>query len=105
MVFMRRCPLSVISPSISQCRATNLLRRMTIARMKVTRQFIMDNRTPRGSWTQAQIEALGIAWPPRAGWIDGVIGHELTEAQVRQFQNKATKKQVKAGNAGQFDLF
>ena len=78
---------------------------MTIARMKVTRQFIMDNRTPRGSWTQAQIEALGIVWPPRAGWIDGVIGQELTETQVRQFQNTTTKKQAKAGSAGQFDLF
>ena len=78
---------------------------MTIARMKVTRQFIMDNRTPRGAWTQAQIEALGIAWPPRTGWIDEVIGHEMTEMQVRQFQNTTTKKQAKAGKAGQFDLF
>ena len=67
--------------------------------MKVTRQFIMDNRTPRGSWTQAQIEALGVEWPPRHGWIDTVIGRELTEAQVRQFQDTTTQKQAKGGAA------
>lgn len=60
--------------------------------MKVTRQFLMDNCTLRGAWTQAQIEALGVQWPPRAGWIDAVIGLELTEAQVRQFQDSTTKK-------------
>ena len=73
--------------------------------MKINRAFIMENRTPRGSWTQAQIEALGVTWPPRAGWIDTVIGQELTEAQVRQFQDTTTKKQAKAGNPGQLDLF
>lgn len=72
--------------------------------MKVTHQFIVENRTPRGSWTQAQIEALGIVWPPRAGWMDKVIGHDLTEAQVRQFQDTTTKKQAKADNPGQFHL-
>jgi len=73
--------------------------------MQITRQFIMDNRTPRGSWTQAQIEALGIAWPPRQGWIDTVIGRELTEAQARQFQNTTTKKQAKAVSPDQMPLF
>lgn len=53
--------------------------------MKVTREFIMAHRTQRGSWTYAQIEALGLECPPRKGWMHLVIGRELTDAQVRQF--------------------
>jgi hypothetical protein len=58
--------------------------------MKVTREFIMDNRTLRGAWTRLQIQALGIVWPPRQGWIEDVIGRDLTEDQVHQFVNSTT---------------
>ncbi len=73
--------------------------------MQLTREYIMKHRTARGAWTRAQIEALGLEWPPRKGWIDTVIGRELTEAQARQFQNTTTKKQAKAVSPDQMPLF
>ena len=48
--------------------------------MKVSREFIMENRTERGAWTYAQIEALGLKWPPLKGWIDSVIGRVPSRA-------------------------
>ena len=64
--------------------------------MKVTREFIMAHRTQRGSWTYAQIEALGLECPPRKGWMDLVIGRELTDAQVRPFMKSNVPLKVKS---------
>ena len=66
--------------------------------MKVTREFIMAHRTQRGSWTYAQIEALGLECPPRKGWMHLVIGRELTDAQARQFMDSNVPLKVKARN-------
>lgn len=63
--------------------------------MKVTREFIMEHRTERGAWTYAQIEALGLKCPPRKGWMDLVIGRELTDAQLRQFMDGNIPRKVK----------
>ncbi len=74
--------------------------------MKLTRQFIMDNRTPKGSWTRSQIEALGLKWPPLHGWIDTVIGKELTDEQVRVFSAKTPAKAAKSAvDLNQMGLF
>ena len=61
--------------------------------MKLNYQLLMQYRTPKGAWTRVQIEALGIAWPPTTGWIDRVMGKELTDEQFRQFQGKAPQQQ------------
>lgn len=61
--------------------------------MKLTYQLLMQYRTPKGAWTRRQIEALGIAWPPTAGWIDRVMGKELSDEQFRQLQGKAPQEQ------------
>ncbi len=72
--------------------------------MKLTRQFIMDNRTPKGSWTRSQIQALGIAWPPLHGWIDTVIGKEIGSQQVLIFTAKTPAKfTVHPDQIGLFD--
>lgn len=76
------------------------------AAMKVTRQFIMDNRTARGSWTRPQIEALGIEWPPTQGWMDRVIGLELTPEQAHQFKaSNVPRNKAAAVNKDQLGLF
>lgn len=35
----------------------------------VTREHILSIRTHRGAWTAMQLHQLGIAWPPKAGWL------------------------------------
>lgn len=66
--------------------------------MKVTREFIMADCIQRGSWTYAQIEALGLEYPPRKGWMHLVIGRELTDAQVRQFMDSNVPLKVSSQN-------
>ena len=54
--------------------------------MIVTREWIFAHRTERGAWTREQIEALGIKWPPRIGWIDRLDGTQITDAAAWDFE-------------------
>ena len=53
--------------------------------MKITKHFLMENRTAKGGWTRAQIEALGIQYPPKHGWHEEIIGKEFSQAEVDAF--------------------
>lgn len=61
--------------------------------MKITRKYIMQHRTEKGAWTRPQIEALGIDWPPTKGWIDRVIGKELSDDKRKAFEAKVPVKE------------
>ena len=65
--------------------------------MQLTREYIMKHRTARGAWTRAQIEALGLEWPPLQGWIDSVVGQNITEAQGESLVVALTVLTPKAG--------
>ena len=60
--------------------------------MKITRELLFDNRTPRGAWRKAQIEALGLPWPLVEGWIDRAVGREVTADQVFEFIRQREKQ-------------
>jgi hypothetical protein len=53
--------------------------------MELTYALLMQHRTPKGGWTKAQLQALGLRWPPPQGWIKDVVGKELTIGQWLQF--------------------
>ena len=63
--------------------------------MIVTKKWIMSHRTPKGAWTRPQIEALGIDWPPRHGWMDRAIGKTINNSERIQFEAKLGIKQVR----------
>ena len=42
--------------------------------MKLTRELLMRHRTPKGAWTKTQMLAIGLTWPPKPGWREGVVG-------------------------------
>ena len=63
--------------------------------MIITRKYIMKFRTDRGAWTKPQIEALGIEWPPRKGWIDRLHGKHLSRDNQIQFESRLGVKQVR----------
>ena len=63
--------------------------------MILTKKYIMANRTDRGAWTRPQIEALGIEWPPRKGWIDRVIGNEISSENRLIFESKVGIKEAR----------
>ena len=56
--------------------------------MKITRTYIIEHRTENGAWTRPQIEALGVDWPPRGGWIDRVVGDFISKSNQKLFESK-----------------
>ena len=63
--------------------------------MIVTRDYIMLHRTEAGSWTRPQLKALGVTWPPNAGWVERSIGSDLSDKNKWIFESKVTSKEAK----------
>jgi hypothetical protein len=57
----------------------------------ITREWIFNNRTAKGSWTKAQIEALGIKYPATKGWTYDVEGKCITEENAYLFESGSVK--------------
>lgn len=53
--------------------------------MVVTKDFLMTYRTDNGAWTSAQLRILGIDWPPISGWMQRVVGIELSDIEAEAF--------------------
>lgn len=57
--------------------------------MIVTENWIRDNATRGGiGWTKSQLSALGVKWPPPKGWLESLIGKEITPAAALKFESK-----------------
>ena len=54
--------------------------------MVITKEYLLANRTKKGGFTKAQLESLGIKWPPKQGWIEGLIGSEMSEEMRSKFE-------------------
>lgn len=52
----------------------------------VTKDYIMSHRTKRGSWTKAQILALGLEYPVSSGWIYSLCGETITGEMASNFE-------------------
>ena len=65
---------------------------MDTSMFKVTKDWIHKHKTPRGAWTKAQIEALGLEWPARQGWISQISGELISNQQARMFEEGKTVK-------------
>lgn len=63
--------------------------------MVITKKFIVDNKTLKGAWTKPQIEVLGIKWPPTAGWMNRVIGTEISNENAAVFMSRITVKTLR----------
>lgn len=42
---------------------------------------IEDLRTPRGGWKKADLERLGVAWPPQKGWLKHLKRQAMRETE------------------------
>lgn len=63
----------------------------------ITKKYILDNRTNRGSWTEPQLVALGAGWPPRKGWMRRVLGNPISDENARIFESKIGIKKFRQG--------
>jgi len=57
----------------------------------ITRDWLFDNRTAKGSWTKAQIEAIGIKYPATKGWTYDVVGKSISNEKAELFEAGANK--------------
>ena len=66
----------------------------------LTQQMADDARTEAGGYTRAQVEVLGLAFPPKKGWLRAFIGKPMPLDQWQRFVEaanvRATKKKNKA---------
>jgi len=59
--------------------------------MIVTEEFLKMHASPVGkdgrqfSWKRAHIEALGLSYPHKKGWMELIIGKEITEEQANKY--------------------
>lgn len=77
-----------------------------MASMKtVTREWLDENKTSRGGWTNAQLVQLGEPWPPRKGWMNRALGKEISDDAAAEFarlsryrQKKEERKAIRSAN-------
>lgn len=62
--------------------------------MRITLKWLNKHRTPRGGFSRAQIEALGLTWPPQSGWLKNHVGREISDEIAQQFAMGAYKLSI-----------
>jgi hypothetical protein len=55
--------------------------------LKITREFIFAGQSVNGGWSRAQVQELGVEWPLRLGWINEVVGKEVSQESADMFIN------------------
>lgn len=58
----------------------------------ITKDWLLEHRTPRGSWNYKQLKSINIDVPPASGWMDKVDGTEITDKQREQFEILRVKR-------------
>ncbi len=68
--------------------------------MIITDDWLIKNKTPAGGYNKKQFDILGIEYPPQKGWKEKIIGKDLCEEKVKEFEN------ISSGNMkGQKSIF
>lgn len=53
--------------------------------MVITKEFLEQGRAENGAWTRAQLEVIGVSWPPKKGWMEAVIGTSVSSSRAEAF--------------------
>lgn len=64
----------------------------------ITDEFIEAIKSDKGGYTRAQLDALGVAWPPAKGWKASVIGKPIARETAAWLYNRAQHR--KSGSRG-----
>jgi hypothetical protein len=67
---------------------------------EVTEEWVRRYQNGNGGWTRDQLEALGIGWPPREGWIRRVVGIEISDESRERFERQLDRKAVNRERRG-----
>jgi hypothetical protein len=63
----------------------------------MTTEMIRSQRSSNGGWSRRQLDAIGVEWPPKKGWLDAAAG-PVTEGQWDAFQRCAEDDAPKRPN-------
>jgi len=76
--------------------------------MLITEEFIISGQSRAGGWNRAQLELIGVPWPPRPGWKWRAIGTVIPDSDADLFLELKGKKrgEIKRElNTGTLSLF
>ena len=71
---------------------------------RITETWIREFQSGNGGWTRDQLDAVGVAWPPREGWIGRLVGKEITDEQRERFERRRDRHMVRREMLGN-DMF
>lgn len=62
--------------------------------IKLTRDNLhaLSSSPGKAGFTRQQIEALGLSWPMKQGWLSGLIGKEISQEQYDRVKSLANPK-------------
>jgi hypothetical protein len=60
----------------------------------LTKALIEASRTGNSGYRKKQLLALGVGFPPKSGWIERLIGTEVSDEQYERFLGHRTSKQA-----------
>ena len=59
---------------------------------QITNDWLLKYRTERGGYTKKQLNYLGIEWPPKKDWKEGIISTYIDIANARKFEKLSLPK-------------
>lgn len=65
----------------------------------ITKEWINKFKSSKGGWTSTQMEAVGLKWPPKKGWIKSIAGNEISQEQAEIFEGKLKRRKAIKPNA------
>ena len=68
------------------------------APVTITDELIRSGQSDAGGWNRAQLDLLGVAWPPAHGWKIKIIGKPISADTAAKFLalRGVTKKSLAA---------
>jgi hypothetical protein len=64
--------------------------------MQITRAWLDQHKTGPAGFKRRQLIAIEVPWPLTKGWIDRIVGTEITEGQRKRFEAAREKKLKKS---------
>ena len=63
----------------------------------VTKQWLRQHASSNGSgYTRDQLSTLGLSWPPPKGWLERIVGSEISDLCKSQFEVRSGKAAFEA---------
>lgn len=66
----------------------------------LTQDHVYAGASRFGAWSKVQLALLGVAWPPKHGWKEKILGKPIDEDDLERFLSLKNKHKEVAGIPG-----